>query len=61
MATGLLEPAEARGLDGDVGARLGHLALLEQQRSEGVAHRLHPSPRLVVREAVVELDGPLGG
>src|SRR5262245_66341923 len=35
---------------------LGDSALLEQQRAERVSSRLHPAPRLVVGQRVVEFD-----
>src|SRR5690242_98026 len=50
-----------RVIDPEVGAvhrsRLLDVALLQQQRSERVACRLHPPPRLVVEQAVIALHG----
>ena len=40
------------------GLGLVEAALLHQQRPEGVAGGLHPAPRLVVGQVVVELDRP---
>ena len=36
--------------------RFLHMALLEQERTERVARRLHPAPGLVIGEIVVEGD-----
>ena len=40
------------------GGSFFHLALLQQERAKGVPRWLHPSPRLVVGQVVVKLDGP---
>ena len=59
---GVLAGAAKRAVEAEVGAvdrfRLLDLALLEQQRAERVARRLHPAPRLVVGQGVVQLDRP---
>ena len=61
VARMLQRPAE-RVVEAEVGGvdrgRLLDAALLEQQRAVGVAGRLHPAPRLVVGQRVVEFDCP---
>ena len=34
------------------------VTLLQQERSEGMPGRLHPSPRFVIWQIVIKLDGP---
>jgi hypothetical protein len=50
---GVVEP-EVRPVDR---GGLLHPSLLEQQCAVGVPRRLHPAPRLVARQPVVQLDG----
>ena len=58
----MLAGSAQRGIEAEVGGvhRGGVLdvALLEQQRAVGVPGRLHPAPRFVVGQRVVEFDRP---
>ena len=57
---GMLAGPRQGGVETEIGAvdrlRLLDAALLEQQRAERMARRLHPAPRLVIGQRVVELD-----
>src|SRR5689334_25253666 len=56
----VLAGAAQLAVEAEIGTvyRFGFLdpSLLEQQRAERMARRLHPSPRLVIRQVVAELD-----